>query len=147
VDIWDVDADGIDDILLADVNNGYRSATLVVLDPRRVAGTSSQPDGDKSQIQGLERRKEKSVVLFSRSCINLLFEKYNLVRLLLVKEDTIRIETLEKRDDRDCVIAYTLDRRLTPVDVEFSDRFMEVHRQLELEGKLHPYSEMMRGRS
>ncbi len=50
VETADLNGNGEEEIILAGVNNGYRQATLVVLDPRRVGGASRQPPGDSHQL-------------------------------------------------------------------------------------------------
>ncbi len=142
MDICDLDGDGVDEILLADVNNGYWKPTLVVLDPRHVAGASTQPEGDEHQLQKFELGKEKAVVLFPRSCINLLSGDRNVARLLTVGGGQIRIEVIENRYDRACSIIYTLNRNLTPTDIAVSDRFKSFHHELQMAGKLnHAFSD------
>ncbi len=142
MDISDLDGDGIDEILLADVNNGYLQATLVVLDPRHVAGASTQPAGDKHQLQKFELEREKAVVLFPRSCISLLLGDRNVAQLLTVGTEQIKIEVIENRSDRGCSLVYTLDRNLTPIGITVSDRFKAFHHELQMAGKLdHAFSD------
>ena len=50
INTMDLDRDGIDEILLGQVNNGRKCATLVVLDPRKVSGASTQDNDRKYQI-------------------------------------------------------------------------------------------------
>jgi hypothetical protein len=138
IDYCDLDRDGIDEILLAQVNNGHKCATLVVLDPRQVRGASTQDDDPRYQIEGMERGKEKAVVLFPQSCISRLYAPpINSVSLLAVQGDTIRVEVRELQDDLACSIAYVFGRDLVLTRMpEISDRFKFVHRELRLSGKL-----------
>ena len=39
----DLNGDGVEEILMAGVNNGYRQGTMVIFDPRHVSGASTQP--------------------------------------------------------------------------------------------------------
>jgi hypothetical protein len=58
---------------------------------------------------------------------------------LAVTGGRITVEIVEDREDRACVLSYTLGRDLNPLDLTPSDRFEAVHHQLEQDGTLdHP---------
>lgn len=136
IDLMDLDDDGRQEILLAGVNNGYGSATLVILDSGSLRGASRQAPGDPRQLQGFDLGYELAVLLFPRSCINQRLENYNLVASLVANDDTIRVEVDEKRGDPDSRVTYLLNQSLEVIDASVSDRFKTIHRDLRLSGKL-----------
>src|SRR5262249_2998782 len=138
----DLDGDGVTDVLVAGVNNGYHAATLVVLDPRTMAGASAQPPDDSSQLERFGPGREKKRLMFPRSCINQQFESYKKAAQLAVTAQCVRVEIVEKNEDSQGRVIYTFDRTLQLQDVTVSDHFKKVHRELELAGKLdHAFSQ------
>lgn len=131
----DLDGDGVPEILLAGVNNGYRAATLVVLDPHQVRGASFQGQDSPYQIRGYGPAAEKAVVLFPRTCINRIFEWYNMGRQISVTDGIIHLAVYERLDG-DYVVLYSIDRTFRVVRVEVNDKFKALHRDLEVSGKL-----------
>lgn len=66
---WDMDGDGIEEIMLGGVNNargdaskGMYGATLVALDSSRVEGQGWSPVGDPRRVRGLRLGTEKAAV-------------------------------------------------------------------------------------
>jgi excisionase family DNA binding protein len=135
MDLTDLDGDGSDEVLLAGVSNGYKAATLVVLDPLNLDGASWEEDG-ACQLEGFGPGREKARLLFPRSCINRKFESYNGASLMAVQGDSIKIDVNEKRQDADAVVIYRLDKRLRLVHFAVSDRLPALHRELEAAGQL-----------
>jgi hypothetical protein len=141
IDTMDLDKDGVQEILLAGVNNGYGAAVLVVLDPRDFRGASRQPLGDPYQLQDFESGRETAMLLFPRSCINQRSKQFNQAVMLVASGETIRVEVGESEDDAAVRVTFLLNRNLKVIDVSVTDRFKDVHRQLWLDGKLdHEYS-------
>ncbi len=133
LDVGDGDGDGKPEIFLAGVNNGKRAATLVVLDPERVTGSSTQEAGDASQIRGFPLGTEKRVVLFPRTCQ---------AKMVRVEGASVQVRVQENGEDRPCAAFYTLDRNFRATRVVLSDGFLALHRQLEASGRLdHPFRE------
>jgi hypothetical protein len=66
--VADLDGDGVDEIVLGGLNEGYRSegygSTLVVLDSRSVSGQGHVPNGDRHQIDSVPAGHEAAVLLF-----------------------------------------------------------------------------------
>jgi hypothetical protein len=146
LDVGDADGDGKPEILLAGVNNGKRAATLVVLDPERVSGSSTQEAGDASQIRGFPLGTEKRVLLFPRTCINRLLHLYNQAKMVRVEGATVQVRVQENGEDRPCAAFYTLDRNFRATRVVLSDGYLAMHRQLEASGRLdHPFHEKEAG--
>lgn len=143
VEAADLDRDGVEEILLAGVSNSYRSATLVILDPRELRGASTEDDV-RFQIQGFGLAREKARILFPRTCLNQALEKYNVAKQLAVQEGLVQVGTIERllpEADTGGVI-YLFTRTLELKSVSFSDRLQAVHRELELAGVLdHRYSQ------
>jgi hypothetical protein len=143
LEVSDLNQDGYPEILLGGVNNGYEQATLVVLDPRRIAGASATPEGNPSQLIGFPKANEEYVVLFPRTCINKNLYQYNLVYQLVVGE-TINVSTCEEEGVNPVlgIVIYELNRRMDLLNVIISDHLKGRHRILETERKLdHPYSD------
>jgi hypothetical protein len=139
VQLADLDGDGVQEILLAGVNNAYKQATLVVLDSRDFTGASWQGEGSPYQILGYPPGKELAALLFPRTCINRKFEMYNMARTMSWQGGLIRVTVFERTSEEDVVIIYTLDANLKLLRAEMSDFFRATHRRLEGDGVLdHP---------
>ncbi len=136
----DFDGDGNQEIGLGGLNQGYQAAAIVLLDPKRIAGASSQGPGDPSQILGFPEAKEDAYVLYNRTCVS---EKRNLSNVVIKLEVTpglIRADVQELDNDPDALVVYRLDRYLRAA-VSPSARFLDIHREMELRGELnHPFS-------
>jgi len=141
----DIDGDGVPEVLAAGVNNGYQRATLIALDPRRVYGTSRQPEGDFRQLQGMDVGAEKAVILFPKTCVSEGIEEYNRVVSLRQVGDTLEAYVMEAASERHHAqpyLIYLFDRGLKLLGVTHSDQFVSWHKSLEAEGKLtHAFDE------
>jgi transcriptional regulator with XRE-family HTH domain len=137
----DLDGDGIEEILLGGVNNGYRQATMIVFDPREISGASAQPD---RQILGFPPGTEKAVVLFPKTCLART-SPYNRVQTLWVtKERRIVVPVVEGVSEakNPGVMIYELDFGLNVVSARPDSHLQESHRILEEEGQLdHAWTE------
>jgi hypothetical protein len=136
MDTADLDGDGVKELLLAGVNNGLAAAVLVVLDPRRMAGASSQPPGHPLGIRSLAPARERAVVVFPRTCINRKFAAYNMARYVRAEEGAIRLTVFERIDDDHTNVIVVLDRNLNLAQFQFSDALRALHLRLEREGAL-----------
>ncbi len=137
----DINGDGIEEILLGGVNNGYRQATLVILDPRRVNGASRQP---VIQILDLPPGTEESVVLFPRTCVSRNSEYNRVTGLNVTVERRIVLATAEgvSEDRNPGVMIYELDFDLHVISARPDSHLKEAHRSFELDGKLdHSWTE------
>jgi transcriptional regulator with XRE-family HTH domain len=137
----DLNGDGVGEILLGGVNNGYRQATMVVFDPRNVQGASTQPD---RQILGFPPGTEKAVVLFPRTCLSK-NSPYNRVHSLwITKERRIVLPIVEGVSEarNPGVMIYELDFNLNVISARPDSHLQEAHRLLEIEGALdHSWTE------
>jgi len=135
----DIDGDGVPEILVAGVADGYNQATLVALDSRHVAGASTQPEGDHRQIQGLPTGSEKVVILFPKTCVTKRMAEHNRAVDIRLIGDTIQVFVMEdvaERHPRQPYIIYTFERRLKLINVTVSDQFVSYHKTLEGDGRL-----------
>ena len=72
----DFDANGVPEILLTGVSNGYNAATLVVLDPLKFSGASKE-ESRNHQILGEGDPVERVRLLFPRTQANQIRQRYN----------------------------------------------------------------------
>jgi transcriptional regulator with XRE-family HTH domain len=137
----DLNGDGVEEILLAGVNNGYRLGTLVIFDSRSVSGASSQPG---RQILGFPPGTEKAVVLFPRTCVSQNASYNRVVELRITRERRIVLAVVEGVSEarNPGVMIYELDFGLNIVNCRPDSHLQEAHRAMELEGALdHPWTE------
>lgn len=94
----DLDQDGITEILLCGINNAFRKACLVVLDPRFIAGHS--PWAGDYELTGYSAGLEKNYVLIPRTAVGDAFaeESKNNIALALFLEQARRNFFLLIRD-------------------------------------------------
>lgn len=103
----DLDQDGITEILLCGVNNAFRKACLVVLDPRFIAGHS--PRAGDYELTGYSAGLEKNYVLIPRSVVGEAFaeESKNNIALALFLEQARQNFFLLIRDASACTPPYS----------------------------------------
>jgi len=135
MEVWDLDGDGVPDVLLAGLNGGSHTATLVVFDPRRVAGATRQEGPELGQFAGLPEGTEKARIVFPRTCVNRKLETYSYVSWLSVTQDTVFLRTVEG-GARSLDRIYELGHRLKVKDCAWADWLKMRHRELEVEGAL-----------
>jgi hypothetical protein len=133
LEIVDLDGDGTPEILLGGVSTGYRSATLVALDPAAVRGASAEKETPEDQIVGFAPATEKARLLFPRTCINRVPDRYNAVGWLTVRPKQVRGQVWERRVPASSrpSITYTLDWNPRVTAVTASDRPRSLHHELE----------------
>ncbi len=131
----DLDNDGAPEILLGGVNNGYEAAVLVVLPGSGFGGASRQRRGREFQILSFPEAREKAVVVFPRSCLNLA-ETFSKVRLLGFPAGNIKVNVQHMEGDDQCEVVYMLDRHLRLISAYPSNRFHYHHRELESQGAI-----------
>ena len=124
----DVDGDGTIEICLAGTNNGYRMATLIVLDPGSFGGASVEENKDY-QLQGFAPGVERARLLFPRSCINRKFEPRNSAERLLAQPGAVTVEVFE-RSAPAAVCFFHLDRNLGVREFVPADSFLRLHSEL-----------------
>ena len=138
MELADLDGDGNPEILMAGISNGYKAATLLVLDPSNLGGASYEEDADY-QLQGFGLGREKARILFPRTCINRKFYQYGVPGQLIVQGDSIEVRVSEKLTspgESEAVVFYRLSRKLELTGVVVADGFKAIHRELEAAGRL-----------
>ncbi|MBM3749139.1 MAG: hypothetical protein FJW34_25525 [Acidobacteria bacterium] len=141
MDLADLNGDGTEEILLAGISNGYHCATLVVLDPGDLGGASIEENPDY-QLQGFAPGREKTRLLFPRTCINRKLYQYNWPNGVDFSGGRIKVTVREREHVLDPAILYYFDRQLRLIGLEVSDAFRGLHRELEAAGQLdHPLTE------
>lgn len=137
----DINGDGVEEILLGGVNNGYRLGTLVIFDSRNVAGASSQPG---RQILGFPAGTEKVVVLFPRSCVSEDASYTRVSELRITRERRIVVVVTEGVSEarNPGVMIYELDFDLNVVNCRPDSHLRDAHRALEIQGQVdHSWTE------
>jgi hypothetical protein len=116
----DLDGDGKEEVLLAGVNNGYHTATLVVLEPGKMSGrvTPQEMQDPRFRLLDMAAAHEKVVILFPRSCLSQ-GQRYTRANGLWLSPDRIRVDVNESTLDtsRDPGFYYEFDNKLDVVAV------------------------------
>ncbi len=133
----DLDGDGREDIIATGVANGYdHQATLVVLDPDRVFGASSEVQAE-FQIHGMGIAQERLRLLFPRSDLNraALFT-YNDAIEPAVQHGNLRLTVLECAAPEGCPIRYEFDKNFHLIAAyPGTDEFRSTHDRFYQNGK------------
>lgn len=136
----DLDGDGREEIVASGTNNGYLQATVVVLDPDRVFGASTEVR-PQFQIHGMGAAQERHRWLFPRSDINKTFFSYNVAFDLSVNNGIIRLSVEECVVPGGCDIAYEFGRDLSLVAAYPAEGFRSAHvRYFQNRKDNHPFS-------
>ncbi len=141
--LFDLNGDGVPEIVLGGIAEGYNRATLVVLDHNRVFGASTQPPEDHHQLQGLPTGAEEAVVLFPKSCFTKTLEAHNRIYGLKDVGDTLLALVAEAVSNSRPFpyIVYQLNHSLVLQNATISDQFVTRHHELEAQHLLdHQYS-------
>lgn len=134
----DLDNDGKDEVLFTGVDNGFKAATLVVLDLDKISGASRELN-PKYQILDMPVATERARILFPRSCINKLEYEYNFPTELDIYPKTVAVHIAENVE-RSPSIIYTFDYSLQLQSASPGDGFITVHREMERSKRLkHTY--------
>jgi hypothetical protein len=129
------------EIVATGVSNGYRQATLVVLDPDRVSGASTEAARPEVQIHGMGIAREKYRLLFPRSDLNRNLAVYNQGLEPTVDGERIQLRVMECELLPRCVVLYEFDKGLALVMVVPDDQFRSAHKQFYLSrADDHPFS-------
>lgn len=137
----DVDGDGIEELVLGGVDNGTRTATLLVFDPRHVSGARQYDFKTPFQLQGFGPGTEKAMVLFPRSDL-VDPDGFNEIFKLDTTPTRIMVKVTESRyaDDHSSII-YEFDYHLALLGVTPLPEFLQAQRERYNQGILsHPWS-------
>lgn len=106
----DLDGDGRNEIIATGVDNGYdHQATLVVLDPDRLSGASSEAN-PSFQLHGMGMAQERLRLLFPRSDLNRALYQYNEAAELSFEHGHLRVSVMECIAPLACRIWYEFER-------------------------------------
>jgi hypothetical protein len=142
----DLRHDGKPEMVLAGVNNGHSSATLLTFNPELVKGTSSNLADKRHQLTDFPEGTETNVLLFPRSCVATAKHKvqpYNRVSNFQVTPRGLIVGVVDGVDkDRDPTIIYELSYALDVVSVTPTVSYQHRHNELHLAGLIdHAYSD------
>ena len=136
----DLYGDGKEEIVTTGVNNGYLQATLVVLDPERVSGASTEVR-DKFQIHGIGVAHERLRLLFPRSDLNKALFSFNAAVEPTIEHGSIRLTVEECLVPRGCGVWYEFDKNLHLISAYADDDFRSAHARFYQNGKdAHPFT-------
>ncbi|HEV2728638.1 MAG TPA: hypothetical protein VGV15_01285, partial [Terriglobales bacterium] len=132
----DLDGDGKEEIIATGVSNGYdHQATLVVLDPDRVFGASTEVRPE-FQIHGMGVAQERLRLLFPRSDLNRALYQFNQAIEPSVVHGGIRLTVLECITPPGCHIWYELDKNFHLIAAfAGGDAFRSAHERFYQTGK------------
>ena len=133
--LGDLDGDGKEEIVAAGVNNDYRQATLVVLDPDRVFGASAEVRPN-FQIHGMGDAQERLRLLFPRSDLNTALFSYNIATDPSVVNGRIRLTVREcVTPTLSCTIWYEFDKNTHLISAYAGEDFRSRHVEFYRSGK------------
>jgi hypothetical protein len=125
------------------ISNGYRQATLLVLDPDQLGGASSEPARPDLQIHGMGEAHERFRLLFPRSDLNQALYLYNTGIDVIVDARRVQFGVKEcwLTKPRGCTIVYDFDQNFQLLSASAEDTFLDAHREFYSKRKdNHPYS-------
>ena len=132
--------DGKEEIVATGVNNGYLQATLVVLDPDRVFGASTEVRPN-FQIHGMGAAQERLRLLFPRSDLNKAMFSFNQATEPTVDHGSIRLTVGECLTPLGCFVWYEFDKNLHLISAYAGDDFRSNHARFYQNGKgAHPFT-------
>ena len=130
----DLYGDGKEEIVATGVNNGYLQATLVVLDPDRVFGASTEVRPN-FQLHGMGAAQEKLRLLFPRSDLNKALFSFNVATEPTVEHGSIRLTVGECLTPVGCFVWYEFDKNLHLISAYAGDDFRSNHARFYQNGK------------
>lgn len=138
----DLDGDGKEEIITTGIANGYdHRATLVVLDPDRVFGASTEVRPE-FQIHGMGAAQERLRLLFPRSDLNRALFQFNMAVEPTVEHGILRLTVMECISPPGCRIWYEFDKNFHLIAAYAgSDEFRSAHGRFYQNSKdAHPLS-------
>jgi ElaB/YqjD/DUF883 family membrane-anchored ribosome-binding protein len=133
---YDVDKDGIEEIVGVANNNAYNGNSVIVLDPRAMSGQAPAP-GDK-RLLDIAPGSQKFFVLLPRSDLEKasLELKPSAGRLVRTANGTLMVSSTEALGPDRVDLIFEFDSKMECIGVKATDHFLGVHRKLEREGIL-----------
>jgi len=137
----DLDGDGREEILAAGISEYDHQATLVVLDPDKVFGASTE-ERPEFQIHGTGVAQERMRLLFPRSDLNRAMFQFNMAMDPKVEPGSIRLTVAECIAPLGCHIWYEFDKNFRLIAAYAGgDEFRSAHARFYGNGKdAHPLS-------
>jgi hypothetical protein len=131
----DLDGDGREEIIATGVSEYDHQATLVVLDPDRVFGASTEVRPG-FQIHGMGVAQERLRLLFPRSDLNRAMFQYNQAVEPTFEHGVVRLGVLECISPRGCRIWYEFDKTFRLIAAfAGGDEFRSTHARFYQTGK------------
>jgi hypothetical protein len=131
----DLDGDGREEIIATGISEYDHQATLVVLDPDRVFGASTEVRPD-FQIHGMGVAQERLRLLFPRSDLNRALFQFNMGTELTVEQGVIRLTLMECISPPGCRIWYEFDKNFHLIAAYAGgDEFRSAHARFYQTGK------------
>ncbi|MGB8064329.1 MAG: hypothetical protein WCF26_20745 [Candidatus Sulfotelmatobacter sp.] len=132
----DLDGDGKQEIILTGISEYDHQATLVVLDPERVTGASTE-EKPEFQIHGMGAAQEKVRLLFPRSDLNRALFQFNMAMDPDVEHGSLRLTVAECITPAPgCRIYYEFDKHLRLIAAYAGgDEFRSAHESFYRTGK------------
>jgi hypothetical protein len=132
----DLDGDGREEIIATGVSNGYdHQASLVVLDPNRVFGASTEVRPE-FQIHGMGVAQERLRLLFPRSDLNKALFQFNLATDPTIEHGSLRLTVMECITPLGCRIWYEFDKNFHLIAAfAGGDDFRSAHARFYQNGK------------
>ncbi len=127
--VADLDGDGRREIVATGISNGYRQATLVVLDPDRLAGASAETARPEIQIRGVGIAHERLRLLFPRSDLNRDRYPFNWALMPIIEHGRVTQTVKEDLKDPTCSISYEFDTKFHLLGAEAHDTFVSAHNE------------------
>ena len=132
----DLDGDGREEILASGISEYDHQATLVVLDPDKVFGASTE-ERPEFQIHGMGVAQERMRLLFPRSDLNRAMYQFNMAMEPKVEQGSIRLTVAECITPVGCYIWYEFDRSFRLIAAYAGgDEFRSAHARFY--GSAHP---------
>ena len=131
----DLDGDGREEIITTGISEYDHQATLVVLDPDRVFGASTEARPG-FQIHGMGVAQERLRLVFPRSDLNRALYQFNIATELAVEHRSIRLTVMECITPPGCRIYYEFDKNFRLIAAYAgSDEFRSAHERFYQNGK------------
>ena len=139
--VADLDGDGREEIIATGVSEYDHQATLVVLDPDRVFGASTEVRPE-FQIHGMGVAQERLRLLFPRSDLNRALFQFNVAMDPTVEHGSLRLTVAECITPLGCLIYYEFDKNFHLIAAYAGgDEFRSAHARFYQSGKdAHPLS-------
>jgi len=134
---------GQDEVVASGISNGYLQATLLVLDPNRISGASSETTRPEVQIHGMGAPNERLRLLFTPSDLNRDLYRYNEGLAPVFSPGRIQLDVKEcwLTVSNGCTIVYGFDDQFNLLSASAEDTFLNAHKAFYLKNKVdHPFN-------